>query len=125
MSDNRYEDLELDENYEIYICDQGEKFPMSRFSGGETDLANLCLRIAISLLISESSRIGFSFIILDEIFGSQDMVRKENILNALARLRNRFAQIFLITHIEDIKDSVENLVCVTENEDGTSELQLQ
>jgi exonuclease SbcC len=125
LSDNRYEDLELDEDYEIYIYDQGEKFPMSRFSGGETDLANLCLRIAISLLISESSQIGFSFIILDEIFGSQDMVRKENILNALAKLRNRFAQIFLITHIDDIKDSVENLVYVTENEDGTSELQLQ
>jgi len=125
VSDNRYEDLELNDDYELYIYDQGERFPMNRFSGGETDLANLCLRIAISLLISESSQIGFSFIILDEIFGSQDMVRKENILNALARLRNRFAQIFLITHIDDIKDSVENLVYVTENEDGTSELQLQ
>lgn len=125
LTDNRYEDLELSEDYEIYIYDRGEKFPIERFSGGETDLANLCLRIAISLLISESSQVGYSFIILDEIFGSQDMVRKENILNALARLRNRFAQIFLITHIDDIKDSVENLIYVTENEDGTSELVLQ
>jgi exonuclease SbcC len=125
LSDNRYQDLELDENYEIYIYDQGEKFPINRFSGGETDLANLCLRIAISLLISESSPVGFSFIILDEIFGSQDVLRKENILNALARLKNRFAQIFLITHIDDIKDSVENLVYVTENDDGTSDLVLQ
>lgn len=125
LCENRYEDLELDEDYEIYIYDQGEKFPISRFSGGETDLANLCLRIAISLLISESSQVGFSFIILDEIFGSQDTLRKENILNALARLKNRFRQIFLITHIDDIKDSVENLVYVTENEDGTSDLVLQ
>ena len=125
LCENRYEDLELDEDYEIYIYDQGEKFPISRFSGGETDLANLCLRIAISLLISESSQVGFSFIILDEIFGSQDTLRKENILNALARLKNRFRQIFLITHIDDIKDSVENLVYVTENEDGTSDLLLQ
>ncbi len=125
LCENRYQDLELDEDYEIYIYDQGEKFPITRFSGGETDLANLCLRIAISLLISESSQVGFSFIILDEIFGSQDMLRKENILNALARLKNRFRQIFLITHIDDIKDSVENLVYVTENEDGSSELLLQ
>ena len=125
LCENRYEDLELDEDYEIYIYDQGEKFPISRFSGGETDLANLCLRIAISMMLSESSQVGFSFIILDEIFGSQDSLRKENILNALARLKNRFAQIFLITHIDDIKDSVENLVYVTENEDGTSELVLQ
>ncbi len=125
LCENRYEDLELDENYEIYIYDQGERFSIERFSGGETDLANLCLRIAISLLISESSGVDFSFIILDEIFGSQDALRKENILNALAKLRNRFRQIFLITHIDDIKDSVENLVYVAENEDGTSELQLQ
>ena len=125
LCDNRYEDFELNEDYEIFIQDQGERFPISRFSGGEVDLANLCLRVAISLLISESSQAGFSFIILDEIFGSQDVIRKENILNALARLRNRFRQIFLITHIDDIKDSVENLVYVTENEDGTSELLVQ
>jgi exonuclease SbcC len=125
LCDNRYEDFELDENYEILIQDQGEKFPLSRFSGGETDLANLCLRIAISLLISESSRVDFSFIILDEIFGSQDLLRKESILAALARLKNRFRQMFLITHIDDIKDSVENLVYVTENEDGSSDLLLQ
>ena len=125
LCDNRYQDLELDEDYEIYIYDQGEKFSIERFSGGETDLANLSLRIAISLLISESSGVDFSFIILDEIFGSQDALRKENILSALAKLKNRFRQIFLITHIDDIKDSVENLVYVTENEDGTSDLQLQ
>jgi exonuclease SbcC len=125
LCENRYEDLELDEDYEIYIYDQGEKFPISRFSGGETDLANLCLRIAISMMLSESSQVGFSFIILDEIFGSQDALRKENILNALAKLKNRFRQIFLITHIDDIKDSVESLVYVTENEDGTSDLLLQ
>jgi exonuclease SbcC len=125
LCEDRYEDFELDEDYEIFIYDQGERFPINRFSGGETDLANLCLRVAISLLISESTEVGFSFIILDEIFGSQDVLRKENILNALARLKNRFGQIFLITHIDDIKDSVENLVYVTENEDGTSDLLLQ
>lgn len=125
LTDGKYLDFELNENYEIFIYDQGERFSVERFSGGEKDLANLCLRLAISLMISESSGVDFSFIILDEIFGSQDQSRKENILNGLARLKNRFRQIFLITHIDDIKDSVENLILVTENEDGTSELTLQ
>ena len=125
LTDGRYQDFELDEDYEIFIYDNGEKFSVERFSGGEKDLANLCLRLAISLMISESSGVDFSFIILDEIFGSQDQVRKENILNSLARLKNRFRQIFLITHIDDIKDSVENLITVTENEDGTSRLLMQ
>jgi exonuclease SbcC len=125
LTDGRYQDFELDEDYEIFIYDNGDKFSIERFSGGEKDLANLCLRLAISLMISESSGVEFSFIILDEIFGSQDQVRKENILNGLARLKNRFRQIFLITHIDDIKDSVENLITVLENEDGTSRLLLQ
>jgi exonuclease SbcC len=125
LTDGRYEDLELNDEYEIFIYDQGEKFSIDRFSGGEKDLANLCLRLAISLLISESSGVEFSFIILDEIFGSQDASRKENILKGLAKLKNRFRQIFLITHIDDIKDSVENLITVLENEDGTSQLILQ
>jgi len=125
LTDGRYQDFELNEDYEIFIYDNGEKFSIDRFSGGEKDLANLCLRLAISLMISESSGVEFSFIILDEIFGSQDQSRKESILNGLARLKNRFRQIFLITHIDDIKDSVENLITVIENEDGTSQLLMQ
>lgn len=125
LTDGRYQDFELNEDYEIFIHDNGEKFSIERFSGGEKDLANLCLRLAISLMISESSGVEFSFIILDEIFGSQDQLRKESILNGLARLKNRFRQIFLITHIDDIKDSVENLITVVENEDGTSQLLMQ
>lgn len=125
LTDGKYQDLELDEDYEIHIYDQGERFSIERFSGGEKDLANLCLRLAISLMISESSGVEFSFIILDEIFGSQDQFRKENILNGLAKLKNRFRQIFLITHIDDIKDSVENSITVVENEDGTSQLLMQ
>ncbi len=125
MSEGKYSDLELDENYEIFIYDSGQKFPLERFSGGEKDLANLCLRLAISWMIAESSGSEFSFIILDEVFGSQDVARKENILKALNSLKNRFRQIFLITHIEDIKDSLDNLITVTENEDSTSQIVMQ
>ena len=125
LTEGKYQELELNEDYEIYITDNGERFPLERFSGGEKDLANLCLRLAISFMISESSGVGFSFIILDEIFGSQDALRKENIINLLAKLKGRFRQIFLITHIDDIKDSVENLLYVVESENGTSQVIMQ
>ena len=123
MTDGKYSELELDENYDLFIYDGGQKFNLERFSGGEQDLANLCLRLAISILITESAGTDFSFIILDEVFGSQDQHRKENILKALGGLRTRFRQIFLITHIDDIKDQVESLINVFENEDGTSRLE--
>jgi exonuclease SbcC len=123
MTDGKYSDLELDEDYEIYVYDNGQKFGLERFSGGEKDLANLCLRLGISLLITQSAGAEFSFIVLDEIFGSQDQQRKENIIKALGNLRNRFRQILLITHIDDIKDQVEVLLNVAENQDGTSRVE--
>jgi len=123
MTEGKYSEIELDQNYDIYIYEQGQKFGLERFSGGEKDLANLCLRLAISLLITQSAGTEFSFIVLDEIFGSQDQQRKENILKALGNLRNRFRQIFLITHIDDIKDHVESLLHVIENPDGTSRIE--
>ncbi|HIH97191.1 MAG TPA: SMC family ATPase [Thermoplasmata archaeon] len=126
LSRGKYSELEVDENYDIHLIDQGEKYSLDRFSGGETDLANLCLRLAISQVIAErSGDIDFQFIILDEIFGSQDQERKRNILDALSTLTRRFRQIFLITHVDEIKDAMEHVIVVKENEDGTSSASLE
>ncbi len=101
----RYSLLELDEDYGITIVDQGDTFPLARFSGGEQDLANLCLRIAISQVVAErSGRLPVQCIVLDEVFGSQDAQRQPLILDALNRLQSQFRQIFIISHVEQIKD---------------------
>jgi DNA repair protein SbcC/Rad50 len=117
----RYTAVDLDDEYNIYIYDGTEPFLVNRFSGGEQDLVNLCLRVAISQIISEqNSRTGINFIALDEIFGSQDAGRKENILKALNNLSGQFRQIFLITHHEDLKDSMQHVLVVDEAEEGAS-----
>ena len=122
MTDSRYGGIEVDENYEIQIYDGGEKYPLSRFSGGEGDLANLCLRLAISRVLADRSGNDMNFLVLDEIFGSQDQVRKRAIMETLNRLEKRFHQIVLITHIDDTKDMMSNVVTVKELDDGTSDL---
>ena len=120
LTDGKYKLIELDEDYNIKILDDGRAYGIKRFSGGEEDLANLCLRLAISEIVSERADRQFNFIILDEIFGSQDSIRRQNIIQALNALSSKFRQIFLITHIEDIKNFMENVIHVIENEDGTS-----
>ncbi len=122
MTANKYNLVELDEKYELRVMDGGQFYGVDRFSGGEKDLANLCLRLAISLALTESAGLSRSFIILDEVFGSQDNERKELILSSLANLKNRFPQIILITHIEDIKDGVEQIIEVKQTEFGHSEV---
>ncbi|HID20128.1 MAG TPA: SMC family ATPase [Methanophagales archaeon] len=120
LTDGKYSKLELDENYDVFIYDEGTSYEINRFSGGEEDLANLCLRLAISAVVSERSAIQTNFIILDEIFGSQDALRKRNIITALNELSKKFRQIFLITHIEEVKDYMEYVLRVTEDEEGVS-----
>ncbi|HNR68242.1 MAG TPA: SMC family ATPase [bacterium] len=104
-TDGRYSLIDLDEDYTLTVYGGNQPFPLNHFSGGEQDLANLCLRIAISQVIAErGSSSPISMIVLDEVFGSQDDERRSLILNAFHQLKHHFRQIILITHVEGIKD---------------------
>ncbi len=117
MTRGRYPQLSLDDNYEISLQDGGQAHPLKRFSGGEEDLANLCLRIAISRMVGD--RAGgdtSSMLVLDEVFGSQDAERRERILGALQHLQGVFQQVLLITHLEDVHERVPFMLRVTEDD---------
>jgi len=121
MTEGRYSKVDLDDNYEMKIDDQGTMYPVGRFSGGESDLANLCLRLSISEIIADRTGANpVNILILDEIFGSLDPSRKRSVMAALAKLSGEFRQVFLITHIEDIKDLMNHIIRVRELEDGSS-----
>jgi exonuclease SbcC len=124
MTNGRYALAALDEDYNLQLWDNGEFFGIDRFSGGEKDLASLCLRLAISEALTEAAGLSQSFVILDEVFGSQDEQRKELILSALTNLKHRFSQMLLITHVDDIKDRVEHLIQVTPTGQGWSEVRV-
>lgn len=124
LTDGKYQEIGLDEQYNLLIYDGGQPYVINRFSGGEEDLANLCLRLAISEVITERAGGLFNLIILDEIFGSQDMIRQRNIMKALQGLSSKFRQIFLITHVEELKNSMQNIIYVYE-EGEISKIELQ
>ena len=125
LTDSKYHQLELDENYNLLIYDNGQAYSVERFSGGEEDLANLCLRLAISEVITERAGGVFNFIILDEIFGSQDYIRRHNIMKALNLLSSKFRQIFLITHVDDVKEDMQNIIFVNETPEGISSIKIE
>jgi exonuclease SbcC len=125
LTDGKYSQIELDEDYTLLVYDQGTSHTIERFSGGEEDLANLCIRLAISEIITERAGSIFQFIILDEIFGSQDHVRKQNIIKALNSYTSKFRQIFLITHVEDIQHFTEHTMTVIEDDNGLSTVHVE
>jgi exonuclease SbcC len=122
MTDDKYSFVELDPDYNLQIMDFGKYYGIDRFSGGEKDLASLCLRLAISLALTESAGLDRSFVILDEVFGSQDATRRDLIFQALAGLKSRFPQMILITHLEELKHKVETLIEVQPVPGGWSEV---
>jgi DNA repair exonuclease SbcCD ATPase subunit len=107
LTDHEYDLLKVDpESYEIRIVDAGREFGMDRFSGSETDLANLALRVAISEHVRFQSGGAVGLLVLDEVFGPLDEQRKERMLLALERLRARFRQILVVTHDTAIKEQL-------------------
>lgn len=111
LTDHEYDLLRVDpETYEIQIVDQGRSFGMDRFSGSETDLANLALRVAISEHVRFQSGGAVGLLVLDEVFGPLDDDRKERMLLALERLRARFGQVLVVTHASDIKEQLPSAI---------------
>ena len=84
LTDGRYNTLEIDSKYNVIVLADGDRKPV--ISGGEEDIVNLCLRLAISQMITERSGQPFSLLILDEVFGSLDDGRRNNVLTLLNRL---------------------------------------
>jgi exonuclease SbcC len=110
LTDGRYTTLEFDEEYRPLVLEDGVPKPV--ISGGEEDLCNLVLRLAISQMIAERAGQVFSLLILDEVFGSLDEARRANVMELLRRLNDRFEQVIVITHIEQVRDGLDRLVQV-------------
>jgi exonuclease SbcC len=115
LTDARYTELELDDQYNIVILEDG--IPKPVLSGGEEDLANLVLRLAISQMIAERAGQNFSLLILDEVFGSLDEARRFNVVELLRGLQDRFEQVILITHIEPVREGLDRVISVTYDPD--------
>jgi exonuclease SbcC len=119
LTGGRYSELELDDDYNIVVLEDG--IPKPVISGGEEDLANLVLRLAISQMIAERAGQAFSLLILDEVFGSLDESHRHNVVELLRRLHDRFEQVVLITHIESVREGLDRVITVRYDEqNGTS-----
>src|SRR6267154_2767496 len=110
LTDGRYDELDLTEDYTLTILEGGVPKPV--ISGGEEDIASLVLRLAISQMIAERAGQPLSLLVLDEIFGSLDEARRLHVVGLLRRLADRFPQVILITHIEQVREGLDRVIRV-------------
>ncbi len=114
LTDGRYTTVEMAEDFSPLVTVDGVRVHV--VSGGEEDILHLCVRLALSHILADRAGHGFSLLVLDEVFGSLDEVRRRNVLELLDRLRYRFEQIIIITHLDDMKDGVQHLVALDYDE---------
>ncbi|HEX9483677.1 MAG TPA: SMC family ATPase [Gemmatimonadaceae bacterium] len=116
LTDGRYDELQLEEDYTVSLLE--DSIPKPVISGGEQDIANLCLRLAISQMIAERAGQSFSLLVLDEVFGSLDESRRQNVVQLLRGLQDRFEQVILITHIENVREGLDRVINVRYDEES-------
>lgn len=117
----RYSDIVLDTEYEVYVQDGGQRYTLSRFSGGERDLVHLALRLAVSRLLAERSGSEMRFLALDEVFGSLDRNRRDLVVGALHGLGGLYAQVLVVSHLESVQEALDHALNL-ELQDGVSRL---
>ena len=124
LTDGRYERMEFDENYRVKLFDRfDDSYAIDRFSGGEADVASLSARVALSKIIAaRGGGTTLGFLVLDEVFGSLDASRRNNVLLALEGLKRTFGQIFIISHVAEVQEAalVDEVWMLEEDEAGKS-----
>jgi exonuclease SbcC len=63
-------------------------------------------------MIAERAGQAFSLLILDEVFGSLDETRRANVVELLRHLHDRFEQVIVITHIEQVREGLDRVLLV-------------
>jgi DNA repair protein SbcC/Rad50 len=118
LTNGRYPVIELSDTFEATLVE--DDMPKQVISGGEEDVVALSLRLALSELIQERQGRPMSLLILDEVFGSLDSDRRQNVLDRLASIKGRFSQILVISHIEEINQVADQCIYLTRDSDTRS-----
>ncbi len=107
------------ETLDIYIADELGTRSYELFSGGEAFRVNFAIRIALSKLLARRAGAQLQLLVIDEGFGTQDAEGRERLVEAINSIRDDFARILVITHIEELKDAFPVRIEVTKTPSGS------
>ena len=108
------------ETLDITISDELGARAYELFSGGEAFRINLALRIALSKELARRRGAPLPTLFIDEGFGTQDASGRDRILDVMGAIQDDFEKIFVITHLEDLKDAFPVHIQVEKDERGAS-----
>jgi DNA repair exonuclease SbcCD ATPase subunit len=109
---------------DIMISNGVHERPYIGYSGGERFLVDFCLRIALSVILSNRHNARVQTLIIDEGLGSLDDNNRRRFGLAVQQVFRMFSfrKCFLITHSTDIQDSIGEKIYIVK-EGGSSRIQ--
>lgn len=131
MTGDRYElyrleegkDRRMKEGMELEVLDQytGKKRSVKTLSGGESFKAALALALGTSDVVqSYAGGIQVDTMFVDEGFGALDSESLSQAVDILASLGDSRRMIGIISHVEELKERIENQIIVEKSNNGSS-----
>lgn len=111
---------DLKETLDIQISDSAGMRDYEMYSGGEAFRVNFAIRLALSEVLAQRKGARLQTLVIDEGFGSQDAQGRQRLIEAINLVKNDFAKILVITHLDELKDAFPNRIEVEKTERGSS-----
>jgi exonuclease SbcC len=117
FKDKKREDLK--ETLDILISDGAGTRDYELYSGGEAFRVNFAIRLALSELLAKRAGARLQTLVVDEGFGSQDAMGRQHLIEAINMVKQDFAKVLVITHIDELKEAFPNRIEVEKTEQGS------
>ncbi|MBL8079733.1 MAG: SMC family ATPase [Anaerolineales bacterium] len=111
---------DLKETLDIQISDSAGTRDYEMYSGGEAFRVNFAIRLALSEILAQRKGARLQTLVIDEGFGSQDVQGRQRLIEAINLVKNDFAKILVITHLDELKDAFPNRIEVEKTDRGSS-----
>ena len=110
---------DLKETLDIQISDSAGIRSYEMYSGGEAFRVNFAIRLALSEILAQRKGARLQTLVIDEGFGSQDTQGRQRLIEAINLVKNDFAKILVITHLDELKDAFPTRIEVEKGERGS------
>ena len=110
---------DLRETLEIQVSDGAGLRDYEMYSGGEAFRVNFAIRLALSEVLAQRKGARLQMLVIDEGFGSQDAQGRQRLIQAINAVKDDFAKILVITHLEELKDVFPTRIEVEKTETGS------
>ncbi len=110
----------VSETLDILISDELGTRDYALYSGGEGFRVNFAVRVALSQFLARRAGAQLQTLFIDEGFGSQDVMGRERLLEAINAISSEFDLILVVTHIDELQDAFPVHIRVNKGESGAT-----